>query len=109
MPMLGGMMCFQISHRNFPQWGAVDGLGKWDEREGGVHCQERLDVGEAELRERGKMKELTQNEAHNVSTNLVHWGEKQRGRENGHAKHLKLMLASYKYFQQTTDNSDTSM
>ena len=36
---------------------------------------------EAELRERGKVKELTQNEAHNVSTNLVHWGEKERERE----------------------------
>ena len=35
-------------------------------------------MGEAELRERGKMKELTQNEAHNVSTNLVHWGEKEK-------------------------------
>ena len=37
-------------------------------------------MGEAELRERGKMKELTKNVAHNISTDLVHWGEKERGR-----------------------------
>jgi hypothetical protein len=38
-------------------------------------------VGEAELRKREKMKELAQNVAHHISTNLVHWGERERERE----------------------------
>ncbi len=29
------------------------------------------------MRERGKMEELTQNVAHDISTDLIHWGEKE--------------------------------